>query len=101
LIAVTQDPAHMDKVNVDQLIDEYGEGAGLPPKVIRTDEEVAEIKQSRAQAQEQQAQAERASQVVPAMAGAAKQLSETQTQGGSALDQLLAQAEAGGLTETV
>ena len=101
LISVTQDPSHMDKVNVDQLIDEYGEGAGLPPKVIRTDEEVAEIKQSRAQAQEQQAQAERASQVVPAMAGAAKQLSETQTQGGSALDQLLAQAEAGGLTETV
>lgn len=97
LISVTQNPEHLDKVDVDQLIDTYGDGASIPPKIIRTDEVVAKLKADRQAAQEKQAAAERAAQVVPAMASSAKQLSETQTPNGSALDQILAMGEAGEL----
>lgn len=97
LIAVTQNPEHLDKVDVDQLIDTYGDGASIPPKIIRTDEVVAQMKADRSAAQEKQAAAERAAQVVPAMADSAKKLSETQTPNGSALDQILAMGEAGEL----
>ena len=99
LVQVTQDPSHLDKVDIDQLIDVYGDGASVPPKVIRSDEAVAQIKADRQQQQQQQQMAERAAQVVPAMADSAKKLSETQTEGGSALDQLMAQANAGNLAQ--
>jgi hypothetical protein len=44
-------PEALDKLNVDEAIDEYASRAGTPPKLIRTDAEVEEIRDSRAQQQ--------------------------------------------------
>jgi hypothetical protein len=42
-------PESLDKLNVDEAIDEYAERGGCPPKIIRTAEEVAAIRDQRAQ----------------------------------------------------
>ncbi len=83
-IAAVQ-PDIMDKVNFDEMIEEYGDRLGVPPKIIRSEEETAEIRKQRA-AQEQEAAAmEQAGQMVQG----AKVLSETDTQGPNALTALL------------
>jgi hypothetical protein len=43
-------PEALDKLNVDEAIDEYAERGGCPPKIIRTADEVDEIRNDRAQA---------------------------------------------------
>jgi hypothetical protein len=45
----------LDKLNIDETIDEYASRAGTPPKLIRTAEEVAQIRAGRAQQQQMQA----------------------------------------------
>lgn len=80
-----QDPAVFDKVDTDQAIDEAGEAFGVPTRIIVGDEQVAAMRQARAQAVEQQRQAALAEQA----AGAAKNLSETDTGGKNALTDLL------------
>lgn len=52
------DPSVLDKVDRDQLIDEHSEMTGIPPRVVRPDEEVAEIRAARAQQQQMAEQAE-------------------------------------------
>jgi hypothetical protein len=54
----TQNPAVLDKVNVDAMIDEYAEITGVPQSILMDEEEVALIREERgkAQAQAQQAQ---------------------------------------------
>jgi len=67
-----------DKVNKDQLVDEYSERLAVDPNVIVADENVLMIRQSRVQ-QEQMA---RMASMAPAMkdgAQAIKTLSETDT----------------------
>lgn len=49
-------PDALDKFDADQAIDEYSEMLGVPPKLVRGDETVAEIRANRAQ-QERMAQA--------------------------------------------
>jgi hypothetical protein len=74
-------PEAADKLNVDEAIDDYADRAGSPPKIIRSDEDVAQIRQSRQQAQQAQAMAA----AMPAVrdgADAAKLLAEAQTTGG-------------------
>jgi hypothetical protein len=44
-------PDALDKLNIDETIDEYASRAGTPPKLIRTEAEVAEIRDARAQQQ--------------------------------------------------
>ena len=56
LAQITQNPAVLDKLNADEAVDEVAEMQGVPPKLIRSDEEVAAMRQARAQ-QMQQAQA--------------------------------------------
>lgn len=52
-------PEVLDKVNFDQAVDEYGNMLGVPPSLVRTDDEVAAMRAQRAQAQAAaQAQAE-------------------------------------------
>lgn len=92
--AQTQNPELLDKVNADELIDEYGEAVGISPRIIRSDDEVAAIRESRAQAQ-------RAAQVGPAVKEATesvKNLSQADTSGDNALTGLIRQAQAGALT---
>jgi hypothetical protein len=81
-------PDILDKVDLDQVADEYGLSIGVPPTIIRSDDAVAQIRKDRADAQQAQQQAAMAQ---PAKDGAmaAKALSETQVAGGgSALDAL-------------
>lgn len=84
-------PTILDKVDTDQLIDEYSDALGVPAKVIRTDEQVAEIRQSRAQAEQARAQAE----MVAQGAKAARDLSAANLEGDNALARMMDYAEAG------
>lgn len=61
LAQITQSPAALDKLNVDEAIDEVAEMHGVPPKLIRSDEEVAALREQREQ-QTQQMQAMQAAQ---------------------------------------
>lgn len=81
-------PEALDKLNTDEMIDEYAERAGAPPKLIRTSEEVAAIRSRRAQQQN----AQRLAESMPAVqqgAEAARLLSETDVGGQPMLDTLL------------
>lgn len=89
-----QDMSVLDKVDKDQLIDEYGEALGVSPKIIRSDEKVAEIREARAQEQNL-AQTEVAAKAAQQGAAAAKDLSETDLSGDNALTALLQRANAG------
>ena len=78
----------LDKVDFDQAIDEYGDMTGVSSKIIVPDDRVAEIRQGRAQAEQQAV----SMQAMPAMqqgAAAAKMLSETDVEGVSALSRLM------------
>lgn len=80
-------PEAVDKINVDEMIDEYAERAGAPARLIRSTDEVAQIRAQRAQ---QQA-AQQAAANAPAIrdgAEAARLLSETDTGNGSLLEAL-------------
>ena len=81
-------PEVRDRVNADEVINEYGDMMGVSSKIVRSIEEAQTIRDQRAQQQQQAAMAER----IPALAGAAKQLSETDTSSDNALTRLLAGA---------
>lgn len=84
-------PDVVDKVDFDQVVDEYGEIYGVPPRIVVPDDGVADIRDARARAQ-QQAQA---SAQAAELASAGKTLSETDTEGKNALTDLLALAGQG------
>ncbi len=92
---VSQDPATLDKVDRDQLIDVYGDLTGVSPSIIRSDEKVAALREGRAQQQQAAQQAETAKTAT----AAAKNLSETSMEGDSALTRLAEAARAGQLTQ--
>lgn len=81
-------PEILDKVDLDEAVDQYADMLGAPPSIIVPDDQVKEIRDGRAQAMQQQAQAEQASMVAPALqqgAQAAKVLSETDAGNGQSL----------------
>ncbi|MBO6266678.1 MAG: head-tail connector protein, partial [Synergistaceae bacterium] len=49
-------PDILDKLDMDQIVDELARGIAAPGSVVRSDEQVAEIRQARADAQAQQQQ---------------------------------------------
>jgi len=58
--------AALDKFNEDEAAEEYGKSLGLPPKIVRSDEQVAAIREQRAAAMQQEKQmmqAERAAKM--------------------------------------
>lgn len=71
----------LDKMDFDQAIDEFGDMIGVSPKVIRDGDQVAEIREQRAQQQQTELEAQ---QIMDTIAGA-KTLSETDTEGANAL----------------
>lgn len=75
------DPGVLDKLDADQMIDEYADMLGVPPTVVNSDEEVESIREQRMAAQQQQ------QQLATAQAGAdmAKTASETDTGDGENL----------------
>jgi hypothetical protein len=85
------DPSVLDKLDFDQTVDEYAEMLGVPPKVVRADDEVEAV---RAQKAKQQQMAMAAATAAP-IAKAAKDASETQMGGDTALSRLLGQSGPG------
>lgn len=82
-------PEAVDKLNADQFVDEAGRMLGVPPGVVLSDEDVAELRRQREEAARQQqleAQAAAAMQQAPA---AAKDLADTPLGDGTALDALM------------
>jgi len=75
-------PDIVDRVDADEAVKQKAEMLGVPPKIVRSDDEVARIRQ----AKEQQAQAAAAAQRAQALASGAKTLSDTKLNTGSALD---------------
>src|SRR5690606_7335223 len=72
---VAGDPRVIDKVDLDQTIDQYSEALGVPASIVRSDQEVEQIRDQRAR-QEQAAQAAAAGQQTADML---KTLSEADT----------------------
>ena len=87
------------KFDAEQAIDEFANNSSVSPKIIRSDEIVARMKEEMQQQQQQAQMAEQAAQLAPAAAQGAKAaelLSKTQVGGGGAgggsmLDQMMGQ----------
>lgn len=75
----------LDKIDLDQAIDVYGEMTGIPPSIIVADETVSSIREARAQ----QMQAAQQAQLATEEAAAAQTLSQTPVSGDNALARLL------------
>lgn len=78
-------PEVLDKVDADKVVDEYGTRIGIKPDLIRSADEVAEIRKARSEAQQQQAQTE---QALAATEGA-KTLADTNLNPENALGRIL------------
>lgn len=86
------DPGVMDNIDVDEAIDEYSSLLNNSPKIIRSPEQLADIRQQRAQAQQQAQQA----QIAQQLSQGAKNLSQTNVGGGqNALQSMLGQGGGG------
>lgn len=84
------EPGILDLLDDQELIMQYADATGVPPKILRDPESVAQIRAARAQAQAQAANAENANKV----AGAAKDLAQAPVDGNNALARLLASQRA-------
>ena len=85
-------PEAADNINIDNVIREVGNISGTPEKILRSEDEVKELREQRMQAQQEQAQQlqlQQSAQPAKDMAEAARVLSETPANGGSALDELI------------
>lgn len=80
----TGDPSHVMKVDFDQVIDEYAAGSGVSPRVVRTDEEVAAMKEAAQKQQELQQTILAAKEA----SGAVKNLANSPTEDPNALTAL-------------
>ncbi|GAB5471428.1 MAG: portal protein [Rhodospirillales bacterium] len=81
-------PEAIDKLDTDQVIDEYGALTGAPPRVVRGDDRVQALRAAR----RQQQQAAQAAALAQQGAAAAKDLAATDTEGKNALTDLAAAA---------
>lgn len=81
-------PDVLDKLDTDEMIDEYAYRAGAPAKMIRGKDKVDEIRKQRA-AQQRAQQAAAAMPAVQQGADAANLLSQTDAHGTSLLDRML------------
>lgn len=78
-------PEVLDKLDVDQLVDELADALGVPPAIIRADEAVAALREARAQAQAQQVAVQQGAQA----AQTAKTLADTSLEDTNALTEML------------
>jgi len=85
-------PEVLDKIDGDQMVDEYADIIGTPPRIIVSDDQVMQVRAQRQQAQAQQAQQAQIAQT----AKTAKDLSAADLSGNNALSALANQAAAGG-----
>lgn len=78
-------PAMLDKVDFDQLLDETSQREGIPPRVVRSDESVAEMRRAQAEA----AQAQQQMELAEKEAKAVKDLAAAPVREDNALGRLL------------
>jgi hypothetical protein len=88
--AAQMNPEILDKINFDEAMDEVAEMNGVPPNLLRSDEDVAKLRQQRAEQMAQQQQMMQMAQ----MAGVAKEGAGALKDSG--LSEALAGAEGGG-----
>ena len=81
---LTGDPSALDKWDIDQTADEYSTILSIKTSMVRSDEKVAEMRESRAQAQQQAVAAQQAKD----QASAVKQLADAKVTDDSALAQM-------------
>lgn len=62
------DPSALDKLNIDEVIDETASALGAPGRIVRSDEEVAQIRAQKQQAQMEQMQNDQSQKVAQAAA---------------------------------
>ena len=85
-------PDILDKVDIDQLVDTYGDITSVPPDIIRSDEDVEKIRAERQAAIAQQQRMDSMQQA----GGMAKDLSQAKIEDGNALNALLTGAAGAG-----
>lgn len=78
-------PSVLDKINFDQVVDEYSRMVGVSPEVVNSDELVAQQRMARAQQAQQQAELQQAQ----AAASAVKDLGAAKLEDDTALGRLL------------
>ncbi len=78
----------VDKIDIDQIVDEYADITGVAPTIVVPDEQVAEIRARRAQAQQAAYKAAELEQT----AKATKALSDTSLEGDNALTRMIQNA---------
>lgn len=54
IASAKQDPGIWDKINTDEIVDEYADALGIKPKLIFSDEDVQAVRAGRAQQQQAQ-----------------------------------------------
>jgi hypothetical protein len=86
-------PNILDKVDFDQAVDVYADMTSVPPSMVRTDEDVAVMRQQKAHAEQMQQRMNMMQQG----AAVAKDLSGASLEGDNALTKLAEQARAGSL----
>jgi hypothetical protein len=95
LAAQSGNPAVLDKVDTDQLIDVYADTISVPSEVVRSDEDVAQMRQGR----EQAAQAQQRVETIDTAASAAQKLAGASLEDDNALKRLIDQSQAGALLQ--
>lgn len=80
-------PGALDKLDVDFIVDEYADILGTPVEAVISSKQAQQTRQEKAEQQAQLMQ----QQAIPELANTAKTLSETEVDGGNALDQLAKQ----------
>jgi hypothetical protein len=86
-------PDCVDKIDADQAIDEASQVLAVPARIIRSDTDVAKIREARAAQQQAAMQAEAASRLIPGAAKAVRDLGETSAAPGSLLSNLTGAAQ--------
>ena len=92
LAKATGDPSVLRKLDIEQIMDEISIRAGVPPRVIRTDEQTKAIREAEAEAMAQQQAVEQGA----LEAKAARDLSQAPTGGDTALSALMGAGQQGG-----
>jgi hypothetical protein len=78
----------IDKLDIDQAADEYADALGVPPTIVRSDDQVEELRAQRAKQQQMQQMAA-AAQPMAQAAKAAKDLSQTEVRGQNMLERMV------------
>ena len=86
MVKATGDTRMALKVDMQQMVDEVGQRSGLPPRIVRSDEDVEAIEAAQAEAANAMREAEQAK----LEADAANKLAGADTSGKNALTDLLA-----------